>query len=223
MVPEIKPVVPAKASSSVNVEVVQPAKPQPIEKNKYYNPKLDENLALMKDEQRIAAEELEVVRSGIDRTIFYDLLQDWDYGGLSPYSADVSQASLVPLKKLQDRQGLKVRDDGGALFYTVGSKAYYVQYKPVNYKTFEKDPMTFYDNMMTQEMLMVKARNLPLKKGQPEPEVEFEEFTQKRHIGQRVEAFKAAVEAANKKKVEQYLASKTHSDTLKQSISIYNQ
>ena len=58
-----------------------------------------------------------------------------------------------------------MRDDGGALFYTVGKDAYYVQNKPANYKMFDKKPLEFYENMLNQEMLMIKAHGQPLKKG----------------------------------------------------------
>jgi len=83
----------------------------------------------------------------------------------------------MPLKKLQDRQGLKLRDDGGALFYTVGKDAYYVQCKKINYKLIDKDPLTFIESIVTPELLMIKAHALPLKKGEPEQEVTYHEFT----------------------------------------------
>ena len=55
---------------------------------------------------------------------------------------------------------------------------------------FDKDPMKFYDNILNQEMMMVKAR---IKKD----EVKIEEKMSKRHIGARVEAVKEAIEKAN--------------------------
>jgi hypothetical protein len=42
---------------------------------------------------------------------------------------------------------------------------------------FEKDPVAFYDKMMTQEMLMVKARFIPKTKKGTQERVEFTELT----------------------------------------------
>lgn len=68
-----------------------------IEQNKFYNKSLVENLKLLEDERKIAEQDLEVVRAGIDRTIFYELLLDWDYGGVKPYDTQTSRESLHAL------------------------------------------------------------------------------------------------------------------------------
>lgn len=115
--------------------------PVPIEKNKFYNKSLIENLKLLDDEKQIASQELEEIRATIDRKIFYELLLDWDYGGIQQYDTQTSQRSLLALQGLQSKYGMATADAGGALFYTVGKLAYYVQFKPVPYSLFEKDPM----------------------------------------------------------------------------------
>jgi uncharacterized protein YcgL (UPF0745 family) len=122
--------------------ITKPASdPVPIEKNKFYNKSLIENLKLLDDEKQIASQELEEIRATIDRKIFYELLLDWDYGGIQQYDTQTSQRSLLALQGLQSKYGMATADAGGALFYTVGKLAYYVQFKPVPYSLFEKDPM----------------------------------------------------------------------------------
>jgi hypothetical protein len=57
----------------------------PVEQNKYYNKALVERLRLLDDQRENVKKELEGVQANIDREVFYELLLDWDYGGIKPY------------------------------------------------------------------------------------------------------------------------------------------
>lgn len=56
--------------------------PVPIEQNKYFNKKLEQDINAIKEDCKRTETELELFKAGIDRNIFYDLLRDWDYGGI---------------------------------------------------------------------------------------------------------------------------------------------
>lgn len=58
---------------------------------------------------------------------------------------ETSQKALKPLVGLREKYGTLLSENIGAIFYTVGKNAYYVQHKKTNYGTFDKDPMRFYD------------------------------------------------------------------------------
>lgn len=109
------------------------------------------------------------------------------------------------------------------MYYTVGKYAYYVEFKPANYALFDKDPMAFYDKMLRQEMLVVKAKGVPKKKQTDPDQVDFSEFTQKRHIGARVDAFNAAVDAANFRKLQQTCNSSDLHEETKQTLRAYSE
>lgn len=139
--------------------------PEPIEQNKYFNKKLDQDIKAVKEDIKKTKAELELFKAGIDRNIFYELLREWDYGGgLKPLDGETSQKALKASKALRDKYGTLLAENEGAIFYTVGKNAYYVQHKKTNYANFEKDPMKFFEQMFNQEMVIVKARALPKQK-----------------------------------------------------------
>jgi hypothetical protein len=52
--------------------------PVPIEQNKYFNKKLDQDIKAVKEDIKKTEVELELFKAGIDRNIFYELLREWD-------------------------------------------------------------------------------------------------------------------------------------------------
>jgi len=88
-IPEFQPVQP-KYEENKDVNYRTQPQPIPIEQNKYYNKKLEQDLNAIKEDQKNTEAELELLKAGIDRNIFYELLRDWDYGGVRPFSAEES-------------------------------------------------------------------------------------------------------------------------------------
>ena len=124
-------------------------------------------------------------------------MHKWDYGGLKPYDIDKAVKSLKALVNMKSDAGSAVTQNAGTLIYTCGDKSYMVQNKPINYALLEKNPDKFYDTIINEEIMVVKCHIKRKKKWFDAEDIKIEEKLSKRHIGARVDAVIAAIEAAN--------------------------
>jgi hypothetical protein len=176
-----------------------------------------------------------VYRAGIDTKVFYKEMHKWDYEGVKNYSQKQHEKNRAHAVDEQIALGHEYLDNKEkVLYYTVGRESYVVQNKPIKYSVFEKNPLAFYDSILDEEVLMIKASRskgdadatlndsmmtersqaLSSKRSSHSPTkkssnmkrmgtVNMNEKRCKRHIGARVDEVKAAIEEANRIKLEQ--------------------
>jgi len=103
-------------------------------------------------------EDLAVYRAGVDREVFYQQMNKWDYEGVKVISQKQFEKNRAHAVQSQVALGHKYLDNKEkVLYYTVGRQSYVVENKPIKYQNFDTNPLAFYDKMLDEELFMINA------------------------------------------------------------------